>query len=353
MLIGRRLSRSTETPASSVTAHSRSASPVGRRPLRSAGSRSAASATARSAGDGARPSACQNTRSTASPRVVQQRRRAAAACRARRQQPVHVRLGVEDEEADLRIQRGADVAARVLEPDRAAEPREAAAGDVVDQHATGSSRGRPAARVGTVIGPRPAAGRAVDRRQRRQRHRRRRARRAPLAPRPAARAPARSSRSSCTTSHSLRRAEMSMSNALERRRRGRRRRVVEAHRLGRQLAEHPPRAARQPAASASRRSPAPAPAASSPARRATEMTWSRIGRPSARVRSVDAHAPFAPVDAGTVGRRRRRSGGRGASPPARRGRRGRIDVFHSPVIAPIASANCSAVRRRTSGPANT
>src|SRR6266542_904140 len=82
----------------------------------------------------------------------------------------------------------------------------------------------------------------------------------------------------------------------------------------------------------------------------TEVTWSRIGRPSARERLLDAtcHSrPYTPDVGGNDG---------GGPPRPRDGAPAAAGfgyVFHSPVIDPIASPNSSAVSRRTSGPSNT
>ena len=60
----------------------------------------------------------------------------------RRDQPIQIRRGVEDEETQLRVERRADVERPVLESHDAAEPREAAARDVVHQR-DGLFRTRP------------------------------------------------------------------------------------------------------------------------------------------------------------------------------------------------------------------
>ena len=87
-----------------------------------------------------------------------------------RQQAIHVRLGVEDEEAHLRVERGSDLAARVLERRCSAEAREAPAGDVVDE--ARRRRTRTPSPVGWPAAPRPSAlaqALRFDRRQRRER----------------------------------------------------------------------------------------------------------------------------------------------------------------------------------------
>jgi hypothetical protein len=78
-----------------------------------------------------------------------------------------------------------------------------------------------------------------------------------------------------------------------------------------------------------------------------------MGRPRARVTLLDAtrHSrPYTPDVAGIDGGGS--DAGRVVEDDEDEDARG-VYVFHSPVMDPIASANSSAVNRRTSGPANT
>ena len=247
---------------------------------------------------------------------------------------------------------------RVLEPISAAEPREAPAGDVVDAARDGflhahASPLRRRSRAAADAGRSPVASAGVSDDSGVPRRRRDEL---GLAHTGWTRSGAFEPVSSTTQPERATRSTMSMSNGSRRRVAAGDGPVEQAQRLGRQLAEHPPRAAR--AASASAISPFTSSSACSvvacvgprrgdlianrPAERAGQVA--RRGAPFARVRRRPSarHA--------TAVRRRfaARAAGGAAAPPAAGG-----CTLHSPVIEPIASANCSAVSRRTSGPAKT
>ena len=229
--------------------------------------------------------ACQNTRSIDLARRVRSTGGAGSGVPGRRrQQPVHVRLGVEDEEADLRVQRRADVARRCSRaPIDAAEPREARGRRCRRPAPTGCCTRTPAPLpLGTVIGPAPAAGPtrstgvsddsgtdAVG------------ADTSSASAQAGCTAPASFDPVSCTTSHSACRAR---DVDVERRSA-----AAERPATGAVVAGSPaPAAVRRASgarratagASASRRSPAPAPAASSPASRGSRSPGRGSGGPA-------------------------------------------------------------------------
>ena len=193
------------------------------------------------------PSACRKTRSTAASTVVSGGRPRQRRARRRRQQAIRVRRDVEDVEAQRRVERRADLGARVLDADGAAEAREAAPGDVVDDDRRVAdadpvaAAARHAQRAVAGAQAAPSTGVSDDSGV------------APAGPISSASAHAGSSASgtfepvSSTTSQ--RRVDARHVD-VEAARRG----VAAGHgarvaadRIGRQLAEHPPRAARQPA----------------------------------------------------------------------------------------------------------
>ena len=177
-----------------------------------------------------------------------------------------------------RIERGTDLAPRVLDPDGAAEPREPLPGDVVDEdrrvpdaHAFVRRRGQRRSRAAAAQNDRarpgadPAASRGVSDDSSVTPSETLESR---LRPRRLDAPPARSIRSPGRRARACVAFETSTSKCTRRGVASRHRPVEQAHGFRRQLAEHPPRAARQPSRVASRRSRARAPAASTPASRA-------------------------------------------------------------------------------------